>query len=379
MKAFTRTTRRTSTLASRVAVCAAAALIALAACSEGGVVSEPGSTSSASQTAKLAMAVFAQEASSLSQTLKSWAAAVTERTDGAVTFTFTYNAALLAADDTLQGVADGRADIGLVGALYYESQLPLTAISGEPYLAANAKAAMLALKELYKTSDAMKAEYDRNGVTPLFFLPARDALLGASDTPIESIEDLKGRSIRAVGTFAIALSEVGANPVSIVFNELYESLERGVVDSYSGVLLDSVEVAGLYEVAKYVSDPRQGLLSTYPISINNSVWGSLSEEVKAVMAEEADRALDKYFEIEAGAYTSSCNVIEAAGGSVTMWSDAASEAWADALGDTIIDTWRERVGADAADFETQYKEAMERFDASEGQPRDGVGECAERF
>src|SRR5690606_5674823 len=109
----------------------AAGLIALALVAtgcNGGVVSD----SADEQT--LTVALYTAKNSSLSQTVAWWANAVTEATDGAVDFNINYDGSLLAADDTLQGVGEGRADMGLVAGIYYESQLPLTSISGVPYL-----------------------------------------------------------------------------------------------------------------------------------------------------------------------------------------------------------------------------------------------------
>lgn len=327
----------------------------------------------------LTVTLYTPETSSVSAAVRHWGDAVAEATDGRIEFTYNYNGGLLAADDTLQGIGDGRADLGLIGALYYENQLPLTSITSVPYLVENPLAGMRALKEMYDTSAEMEAEYERNGVRPLFFLPARNALLGASDAPIEGLDDLQGRSTRASGIFSLAVSAAGANPVSVNFNELYESLDRGVVDSFTGILLDSVETAGLYEVAPYVSHPRQGLLTTYPVSINTEVWQSLPEDVRAIMDDAADEALDAYFVKEAEAQASACDVIEEADGSVTMWDDANVTAWQDAIGDTLIDTWRERVGASAVEFEAAYRESLTALEAETALPEDGVAECAARF
>ncbi|GAA5153467.1 C4-dicarboxylate TRAP transporter substrate-binding protein [Microbacterium pseudoresistens] len=352
----------------------AAGLITLALVStgcSGGVVSG----SADKQT--LTVALYTPKSSSLSQTVAWWTDAVTEATDGAVAFNLNYDGSLLAADDTLQGVGEGRADMGLVAGIYYESQLPLTSISGVPYLVEDPRAAMLAFAELSESSDTFAHEYASNNVMPLFFLPARDALLGSSDAMIESVEDLRGRSIRAAGTFSTTLAAVGANPVSIVFNELYEALDRGVVDSYSGILLDSVDTAGLYEVADYVSNPRQGLLTTYPVALNADLWEGLSDEVKTVMTDKAALAVERYFTFEEEAYAVACDSIESSGGEVYMWSDDAVDAWAEKLGDTVLDSWRDRVGDAAEEFEDSYRAAL--ADAEGEAPENGVQLCADRF
>ena len=360
-------------IAARVAIVGVTAL-ALNGCSAGVL-----SGSAAEGTRTLNISLYTPETSSVSMGVREWGDAVTEATDGGVTFTYNYNGGLLAADDTLQGVGDGRADLGLIGALYYESQLPLTSITSVPYLTDNALAAMLALKQVYEQSDAMKTEYERNGVHPLFFLPARDALLGATDAPIKNIDDLQGRSIRASGSFSIAVSAAGANPVAVNFNELYESLDRGVVNSFSGILLDSVESSGLYEVAPFVSNPRQGLLTTYPVSINADVWDSLPQDIRTIMEDAADDALEAYFEVEAETQATACDVIEEYGGQVFVWDDDSTEAWRELVGDSIIDQWRERAGQNAEEFEQAFLDALASTEAEVEHPRDGVAECASRF
>jgi TRAP-type C4-dicarboxylate transport system substrate-binding protein len=122
-------------------------------------------------------------------------------------------------------------------------------------------------------------------------------------------------------------------------------------------------------------------LSTYPVSINADPWDRLSADAKQAMEDEAAKAIDAYFDLEAGAYASACDVIQQAGGTVSVWGDPERQAWADAIGDDLLEAWRERVGGgDAAtSFEASYVEAMKGYDQEFGLPKDGVAECAARF
>ena len=68
---------------------------------------------------------------------------------------------------------------------------------------------------------------------------------------VNSLEDIKGRSIRCTESSAFMLMErLGANPVRMPISELFESLSKGIVE---GVVLttESLHSTGLAELIKY--------------------------------------------------------------------------------------------------------------------------------
>jgi TRAP-type C4-dicarboxylate transport system substrate-binding protein len=325
----------------------------------------------------LSIAVYVPPSSAISKSVQRWVDLVEERTGGTIRAQISYSASLLAAEDTLEGVATDRADGGLVGGVYYENQLPLTSITGVPYFTNHPMAAMQSLSELYETHPALRAEYDAHGVVPVFFLPASAPLLGARSQSITSIDELRDRSVRSTGVLTSALSAVDARPAAISFTDLYEALERGVVDAYSGVLLDSVVNAGLYEVAPFVSDPGIGVFSTYPVVIRRSVWESMPPDVRDVVRQAGSEALQAYSDFEETSFAEACSTIRDEGGSVTVWSGPEQQRWQETAGAAALEGWRDRVGEAAADFERAYVRALDRH---RGVPRtDNVLACAERF
>jgi len=72
--------------------------------------------------------------------------------------------------------------------------------------------------------------------------------------PVRSMEDLKGRSIRAVGMEAKIMKALGATSVAISGAEQYTALQRGTVDGtdYPWYTLEDYR---FFEVVKYVSEP----------------------------------------------------------------------------------------------------------------------------
>ncbi|MEW9674519.1 TRAP transporter substrate-binding protein, partial [Ammoniphilus sp. 3BR4] len=112
-----------------------------------------------------------------------------------------------------------------------------------------------------------------------------------STSPIRSLEDLKGKKIRMAGLIQSQLAqEVGATPVTLATTEIYEALQRGVVDGaeYSSPAAD--ERLKIHEVTKYWLAPGwHQTSSVYGTSINKDAWASLPDDLKAVV-EEASRA-----------------------------------------------------------------------------------------
>jgi len=114
-----------------------------------------------------------------------------------------------------------------------------------------------------------------------------------SNVPIKSLEDVKGKKIRMAGLVPSQLvQELGATPVTLAATELYESLQRGVVDAveFSSPAVD--EDGKIHEVAKYWLTPGfHQTSSIYGVMINKDAWASLPDDLKAVFEEASRSAL----------------------------------------------------------------------------------------
>ncbi|GGB53241.1 ABC transporter substrate-binding protein [Lentibacillus populi] len=106
-----------------------------------------------------------------------------------------------------------------------------------------------------------------------------------SNEPIDSIEDLEGLNIRFVGTVQSRLmQEFGGNPVNIPSGELYQGMQRGVIDAFefSGPAGD--KAMNLDEVAKYVATPSwHQTASVTGVMINKEAWESLPKDLQKVV------------------------------------------------------------------------------------------------
>ncbi|MGX8791810.1 TRAP transporter substrate-binding protein [Oceanobacillus sp. M60] len=115
-------------------------------------------------------------------------------------------------------------------------------------------------------------------------IPATESGIRSTE-PIESLEDLNGLNIRFVGTVQSRLmQEFGGNPVNLPAGELYESIQRGVIDAveFSGPSGD--KALNLDEVTNYVATPSwHQTASVTGVMINQDVWESLPEDLQLVV------------------------------------------------------------------------------------------------
>ncbi|MCC6007134.1 MAG: TRAP transporter substrate-binding protein [Rhodobacteraceae bacterium] len=106
--------------------------------------------------------------------------------------------------------------------------------------------------------------------------------------PIESLADLRGRKIRApqIRGCIEGLEFFGAIPTPIPFNEVYLSLQSGIVDGVLTALNPGVQFK-FYEVARFVVVPDFGLaLDKQAISL--SAWNGLTDEEQEILQTSFD-------------------------------------------------------------------------------------------
>ena len=105
----------------------------------------------------------------------------------------------------------------------------------------------------------------------------------ASKKPINSIADFKGVKMRAPsGTATQLLKEMGASPVNLSGGEVYNALEKGVIDAAD--LSDYVanKSLGLHKVAKYalVDFHSMPVLS---LTVNMKKWNAQPKDIQAIL------------------------------------------------------------------------------------------------
>lgn len=130
------------------------------------------------------------------------------------------------------------------------------------------------------------------GVKGLFFMEEgfRDFFLKET---ITGIEGMKGKKIRVSSDpiLTAVVEQLGANPTVVSFNELYSSLQSGVVDGADQPVA-LYESNAFNEVAPCVVEDGH-TMSASEVIITEDAWNKLSDDQKAAI-EEAGKATSEY-------------------------------------------------------------------------------------
>lgn len=268
-----------------------------------------------------------------------WADELERRTDGAITTDRHYGASLMGATDTLSALSGQRIEAGYTAAAYFPGEFPLWNVAGVPFQTDDPVAQVRAMYEMYQENEAFRAEWDRQGVRMLLLQPLPHATMGLNE-PIDSVDDLRGKRLRMVGFVASALQELGVETVALPPEELYEGIQRGVVDGYGAWPFDIIPMSGLHEVAPYKYDIGYGHYASAAIMVSERWWDSLDPKVQDLMTEIAEEfmfeaGLPQVVDLEQEA----CDVIREAGGSITIFDDAQVSEIEERVGDASVQSW----------------------------------------
>lgn len=296
---------------------------------------------------------------------KRWADEIEKATDGKVKVKFYFQEGLLRGAEILRGVGDGRADMGYIADAYYPGELPLTNVAGLPFLTDDPYAQGKALVKLYSENEDFRNEWSKQNVHVLLWAPVPPNGM-AFKKPIEKLEDLKGVKVRAIGYSAKAYAMAGMNPVAISQSEVYEALQRGVVDATSGGSLDILIDRSYQEVAPHFVDIRSGNYAVTANVINKKLWDSMPAELQAIINEVSNRYLDTYLDTLIEHEKASCEKLLSAGGTIAVLEDSDIHEWREHAKSSIYNDWLNDVKKSDSNinpegFFTEYEMALQEF------------------
>jgi len=161
------------------------------------------------------------------------------------------------------------------------SEFPRTQVADLPFLSDNTEQSSVALWRLY-AKGLLASEFDRVKVLALFNFPS--SLLN-TNKPVKTIDDLKGQKYAASSRMAGEVAEaLGSAPVTLTPSELYEAMNRGIVDGVF-VAWTAVKTFKLQEVTKYHLEAPLGEAPAF-VFMNKAAYAQLPKQ--------AQQAIDKY-------------------------------------------------------------------------------------
>lgn len=327
---------------------AAGAAVLLAGCTGSGPTDAGGGGGAQGQgfadieAIKLTVSNIHAETSTSGIFLSDWMKAVTEKTEGKVTFDYYGGGTLHPATEGLSALDSGLTDITFLSTGYFPDKLKIaqwddkvfqdsTRTFGYPGMNTAGIPAQLAH---YGEGSAVEAEFADSNFMPMLPMTSGPAVLTCSE-PFESLDDLAGRQVRVANDVAKGENEaLGMTGVFIPPNEQYEALQRAVVNC--AVNAPTTVLGGsLLEVAKYSTFTENAPASGSMFAIAHDVWTGLPDVVKQAMLQARNEAVVNFTKNTLDVYKKYVEATEAAGGKIVDSTpfNKKINAWHDQQGD----------------------------------------------
>lgn len=268
------------------------------------------------------------------QVEKDFAEAVEERTDGRVEIEISFAGGLGAGNEIMTLAGRGAIDMASVVPGYYPDQLLFWKAYQIPFVFDTPREAMEVSAASYDELPVFQEELDQFGVKFLFHQPLGSYYMTGPDENCDTIAGLEGKKIRSFGADIPKIFEaIGAVPVSVGFNDIYEAVQRGTLD-YSFINRGNINAIKVYEVGEYSCGPVMSITG-HMIFIGQKTWDSLPEDIQQIMLEEAEKAGKAYIDSIEQAEAEAGEEIEANGGVIKPMKDGELEKWHEAAPDML--------------------------------------------
>jgi len=264
-----------------------------------------------------------------------WAKQVEADSGGTIKINFFFGGTLGKEGQLLEVLEAGAADIILDIAAYYPGRFPLSDVASLPLLVTEATNSSAALWRSYEKR-LLGSGFDKLKVLALTTPPA--AVLMMTKKAVLAPADLSGTKIAAGGAIkGKILSTFSAAAISTKIGELYQSLNRGVVDGAISYYT-ALPPFKLHEVVKHYTDiPLGGSLMM--VLMNKQKFDSLPEKAKAAIDKNSGAVFSRDF----GALWDRQNEVgrkmaRDAGGTLVKPDPKNMDAWSKSM-QPIVDEW----------------------------------------
>jgi TRAP-type transport system periplasmic protein len=184
-------------------------------------------------------------------------------------------------------VVQGISDITFTLPGYTSNDFPMMMLTELPGIARNAEEGT---RKLWSNFDKFLAR-DFKDSKVLMLWNSDSASLMSRSKPIRTLEDLKGMRIRTPSAAQSAqLEALGATPVDMPANQIYNNLDRGVIDA-SMIPMSAALDFKLIEVAKYFTLDTPLGRSPFLVAMNRARYDKLAPELKKVIDDTTGLAL----------------------------------------------------------------------------------------
>ncbi len=214
---------------------------------------------------------------------------VAEKSNGRIEILIHPASAMGSEVQTIEMIADGSVEIAAIGGTDAYMYFPKVATVEQPFMIAS-------VDEFWKYWNGepgqkmLKSLQEEHGIRAEGII-YRGARYLTSNTPVRTIEDLKGLKMRlpSVAPWIKVWEGLGAFPSTIDFGEVYLALKTGVIEAQENPA-ETILNYKFYEVQKYLI-ATQHVYTTGKVVTSDKWWNTLSAEDQALLDEAFAEAI----------------------------------------------------------------------------------------
>jgi TRAP-type C4-dicarboxylate transport system substrate-binding protein len=243
---------------------------------------------------------------------------------------------------------------------FFADMFPVSEIFFLPMVCSRGDSATNAWWDMYAETPEYWAE-ELDGYYPWMMYAIAHGTLGTKFY-VESLDDLKGQSIRAAaGPVTDMVNAWGASPIMIPSSDMYTALEKGTI---SGYVFDvgGVNSFRWYEVTDYYLD-CSFMNTTALVLINEDKWNQISPEDQAIINKYGLR--DGSLEILDVHLKEQEAIIEELGDAYRYDTDSAFYQELKRIAEDVSDVWIERHTSSTIPMNELVVRAVERINQYE--------------
>lgn len=281
---------------------------------------------------------------------------VKERTDGAVEFQIFPQGQLGNQREMTEGVQLGIIQGTVSPAGFLGGFNPAVSVLDIPYLMPTdaEKAQKIRGGEF---GEALLATFDSRGVKGVALWPNGWKHM-TSNQPLEKTADFEGQKFRVMDSKILIsqFTSLGASAIVLPFNEVYTSLQTGVVDGQENPL-DTIQRMKFYEVQDHMVLTNHGAFEDV-VLFNQAWWASLPENYQTIITDTFEEVIPELVAHKAAAADEALAVIKESGTSIRELSDAERAEMREMMYPKARDAYLEATGDEGQKLIDIYEKAF---------------------
>ena len=210
--------------------------------------------------------------------------------------------------------------------------------------------------------------YAKHGLVAIDSFAIAPETSGWFRNEVKSVAELKGMKMRFFGLGAQVMQKLGVSTQLLAAADIYQALERGVIDATEFSMPTMDTRLGFHQIAKYNYFPGwHQQVSVSEFLMNKAAWDKLSDQNKA-MIEIAlgDSTMHTYVESDHAQFAAMAEYQEKHGVKVKRWSDedlaAFEKAWLEVLAEELA---KDPLFKKVADHYLDYRKKFSVWGASQ--------------